>query len=86
MRREKKYKSGGGNKFFVRKRFCYFCTNHIDEIDYKDTSMLRHYLSERFKILPRRNSGNCAKHQRKLAATVKRARNMALLPFTIHSH
>ncbi len=81
-----KGRDSGKNRFFTRKRFCYFCVNHVEEIDYKDVSTLRHYLTERFKIVPRRNSGNCAKHQRKLTAAIKRARNMALIPFTVHSH
>ncbi|MGC9049037.1 MAG: 30S ribosomal protein S18 [Patescibacteria group bacterium] len=60
---------------------CYFCLNQINEIDYKDVNLLRRFLSSYFKILPRRKRGTCAKHQRKLAQAIKRARIMALLPF-----
>jgi small subunit ribosomal protein S18 len=55
------------------------------KIDYKDTKMLSHFMTERGKILPRRISGNCAKHQRKLTASIKRARNIALMPFSVIS-
>jgi small subunit ribosomal protein S18 len=55
------------------------------KIDYKDTKMLSHFMTERGKILPRRISGNCAKHQRKLTASIKRARNIALMPFSVNS-
>ena len=55
------------------------------KIDYKDTKMLTHFITERGKILPRRISGNCAKHQRELTTAIKRARNIALLPFTVIS-
>ncbi|BAT72450.1 small subunit ribosomal protein S18 [Thermosulfidibacter takaii ABI70S6] len=68
---------------FVRRRVCRFCVEGIEEIDYKDVDRLRHYLSERGKILPRRNTGVCAKHQRQLARAIKRARILALLPFVI---
>jgi small subunit ribosomal protein S18 len=62
-------------------KHCYFCLNQIDEIDYKDVDLLRRFISSYFKILPRRKKGTCAKHQRKLAQAIKRARIMALLPF-----
>ncbi|MDO4581419.1 MAG: 30S ribosomal protein S18 [Bacillota bacterium] len=65
-----------------RRRVCSFCVDHVDEIDYKDTAKLRKYITERGKILPRRISGNCAKHQRCLTEAVKRARIIALLPYT----
>ncbi len=65
-----------------RKRVCAFCIDKIESIDYKDGGKLRKYVTERGKILPRRISGNCAKHQRQLTTAVKRARHMALLPFT----
>jgi len=60
---------------------CYFCLNNIKEIDYKDTELLRRFLSSYHKILPRRKKGTCATHQRKLARAIKRAKIMALLPF-----
>ncbi len=65
-----------------KRRVCSFCVDKIKDIDYKDVSKLRRYLTERGKILPRRISGNCAKHQRQLTLAIKRARNIALLPFT----
>ena len=61
---------------------CYFCINSINAIDYKETRLLRKFLSSYAKIFPRRKTGTCAKHQRKLAEAVKRARMIALLPFT----
>ena len=64
-----------------RKKVCAFCADGIDEIDYKDTKRLLHYTSERAKILPRRISGTCARHQRQLTVAIKRARHMALLPY-----
>jgi len=65
-----------------KKRICNFCVDKIDIIDYKDVSRLKKYITERGKILPRRISGNCARHQRMLTVAIKRARNIALLPFT----
>lgn len=64
-----------------KKKVCAFCTNGIKKIDYKDTAMLRHYISEKGKILPRRQTGTCKAHQRELTVAIKRARVMALLPF-----
>jgi small subunit ribosomal protein S18 len=64
-----------------KRKVCSFCIDKIDHIDYKDAPRLRKYVSERGKILPRRISGNCARHQRALTAAVKRARVIALLPF-----
>lgn len=68
-----------------RKKVCEFCENHVDHIDYKDVSTLKKYISERGKILPRRATGTCAKHQRKVTNAIKRARNVALIPYT-HNH
>ncbi len=68
---------------FVRKKVCRFCAEGIEEIDYKDVERLKHYLSERGKIMPRRMTGVCAKHQRQLARAIKRARILALLPFVV---
>ncbi len=65
-----------------RKRICSFCVDKIPVIDFKDVNRLKKYISERGKILPRRISGNCAGHQRMLTVAIKRARNMALLPYT----
>ena len=64
-----------------RKKVCAFCVDKVEEIDYKDVAKLRKYISESGKILPRRMSGVCAKHQRILAEAIKRARVMALLPY-----
>ena len=69
---------GGGQR--RRKKVCYFCANHIDYIDYKDVELLKRYISEKGKILPRRVTGTCAKHQRTLTVAIKRARIMGLLP------
>jgi small subunit ribosomal protein S18 len=74
---------GGKKKFFYRrKRVCKFCVEKIEYIDYKDLKMLQQFIPERGKILPRRISGTCALHQRKLQNAIKRARIAALLPFT----
>lgn len=62
-------------------KVCYFCVNGLNEIDYKDMRILQKFLSSYMKILPRRRTGTCMKHQRKLAAAIKRARIMALIPF-----
>ena len=64
-----------------RKKVCQFCAEKIEHIDYKDTARLRKYVSERSKILPRRITGTCAKHQRQVTIAVKRARQIALLPY-----
>lgn len=66
---------------FIRKRKCRFCGEKIDHVDYKRSDILQRYITERGKILTRRFSGNCAKHQRQVAAAVKRARFLALLPY-----
>ena len=65
-----------------RRRVCSFCVDKVEHIDYKDTARLRRYISERGKIMPRRISGNCAKHQRQVTVAIKRARHVALLPLT----
>lgn len=66
-----------------KKRVCVFCIDKSKAIDYKDLNKLRKFVSERGKILPRRVSGNCSKHQRALTVAVKRARHIALMPFTV---
>ena len=65
-----------------RRKVCSFCVDKVQEIDYKDAAKLRKFITDRGKILPRRISGTCAKHQRQLTIAIKRARNVALLPFT----
>ena len=72
---------GGGRG--RRRKVCSFCVDSIESVDYKDVGRLRRFLSDRGKILPRRITGNCAKHQRQLTRAIKRARIMALLPFTV---
>jgi small subunit ribosomal protein S18 len=67
---------------FPRKKICRFCSDKITDIDYKDIKRLRNLITERGKIIPRRISGNCARHQRQLGTAIKRARNIALIPFT----
>lgn len=67
----------------ARRRVCSFCADKMADIDYKEAGRLRKYITERGKILPRRITGNCAKHQRQLTIAIKRARQIALLPFTI---
>ncbi len=69
-------------KRFRRKKVCAFCMENARYIDYKDAKNLRSFMTERGKIIPRRISGNCAHHQRQLTLAIKRARNIALLPFT----
>ena len=66
-----------------RRKVCVFCGDKNGVIDYKDTNKLKRYVSERGKILPRRITGNCAKHQRALTVAVKRARHVALMPYSI---
>ena len=73
---------GAGGRRMHRRRVCRFCIDKVDLIDFKDVRLLLNYLPERGKILPRRISGNCATHQRMLAEAIKRARNIALLPYT----
>ena len=73
---------GGYRKFvFRRRKVCKFCAEHIEFIDYKDYKTLAAFIKERGKILPRRISGTCAIHQRRLSIAVKRARTLALLPY-----
>lgn len=71
----------GGRKFFRRKKVCKFCTEKIDSIDYKDVRLLSGFVAESGKIVPRRLTGVCTPHQRRVTAAIKQARNIALLPF-----
>ena len=68
-------------RIFPRRKVCRFCADSTMIIDYKDSKLMKHFTSERGKIIPRRITGNCAKHQRKLTAAIKRARQIALLPY-----
>ena len=72
---------GGGGRRMHRRKICRFCIEKVDLIDFKDVKLLQSYIPERGKILPRRISGSCATHQRMLAEAIKRARNIALLPY-----
>ena len=72
----------GGKFRRAREKVCIFCVDKAESIDYKDVAKLKKYITERGKILPRRISGTCAKHQRQLTDAIKRSRNIALLPFT----
>lgn len=80
-RTERPRRRGGGGRF-GRRRVCAFCVDKIDHIDYKEPAKLRRYVSDRAKIEPRRKTGTCAKHQRMLTTALKRARHIALLPYT----
>jgi small subunit ribosomal protein S18 len=71
-----------GGRYAPKRRFCSFCANQVGEIDYKDVTLLRGYISDRGKIEPRRRTGTCARHQRALAMAIKRARHLALLPYS----
>jgi len=73
---------GGMKMRRAKKKVCAFCVDKVEDIDYKEVAKIRKYISERGKILPRRISGNCAKHQRQLTTAIKRARHIALLPYT----
>ena len=68
-------------RVFPRRKVCRFCADSSMVIDYKDSKTLKHFISERGKIIPRRITGNCAKHQRELTVAIKRARQIALLPY-----
>ncbi|MBB6625388.1 30S ribosomal protein S18 [Clostridium gasigenes] len=75
-------KRSGGKMRRSKRKVCSFCVDKAVDIDYKDINKLRKFVTERGKILPRRISGTCAKHQRQVTAAIKRSRNIALLPFT----
>lgn len=79
MAGQRRFRPGGRR----RKKVCAFCADKKAVIDYKDVSKMRRFISERGKILPRRISGNCAKHQRAVTQAVKRSRHIALLPYTV---
>jgi small subunit ribosomal protein S18 len=72
-----------GRRRTGKKRVCKFCADKVDIVDYKDPQGLKYFISDRGKVVPRRISGNCALHQRKVTQAIKRARNIALLPFTV---
>lgn len=85
MRSSPRYQGGRSGKPYKgahRRKFCAFCVDKVDSVDYKNVPRLRRHVSDRAKILPRRVTGTCAKHQRMVAVAIKRAREIALLPFT----
>jgi small subunit ribosomal protein S18 len=75
-------REGGGRKYFRRKKVCKFCVEKIDAINYKDVRLLGQFVAESGKIVPRRLTGVCTPHQRRLTEAIKQARNIALLPFS----
>ena len=81
--REERRGGGGGGGGGSRRKVCRFCADMSVPIDYKDAQTLKHFITDRGKIIPRRISGNCAKHQRKISTAVKRARMIALMPFAV---
>jgi len=85
MPEERNNRGGSGapeRRFYSRPKFCQFCSDKEQNIDYKNVELLKRYITDDGKIRPRRQTGTCAKHQREVAAAVKRARHIALLPFT----
>ena len=81
MSEKPKHRQGKSRRYYSAPRVCTFCTNHSIDINYKDVAVLRKFVIGEGKIRPRRQTGTCAKHQRKLAKAIKRSRHMALLPF-----
>ncbi|MGC4001210.1 MAG: 30S ribosomal protein S18 [Anaeromyxobacter sp.] len=73
----------GGRRGFGRRKVCRFCADKTLKVDYKDQGQMKYFLTERGKIIPRRISGNCAKHQREVATAIKRGRMLAILPYTV---
>lgn len=83
-RKPKPSVTGNKSRTYFKKKSCRFCEDKKIKIDYKDYQMLKDFITERGKILPRRITGTCAHHQRELAVEIKRARTIALLPFAVH--
>lgn len=79
--RQQRGRRTGPGSMQIRRRNCRFCRDKVEEIDYKNTNQLRHYISERGKIRSRRTTGACRRHQQQVAVAIKRAREMALLPY-----
>lgn len=82
MAEERNNRGRSERRFFSRPKFCQFCSDKELSIDYKKVDLLKRYITDDGKIRPRRQTGTCAKHQREVAAAIKRARHIALLPFT----
>jgi small subunit ribosomal protein S18 len=82
-RNDRNLRSATGSALNIRqrKRFCYFCRANIDNIDYKNASLLEKFISDKGKIRPKRSTGNCVQHQKKIAMAIKRARIIALIPY-----
>src|SRR5712692_11735075 len=76
----------GGGRGFGRRKVCRYCADKNLKVDYKNAADLKYFITERGKIVPRRISGNCARHQREVATAIKRSRNLALLPYTVMQH
>ena len=76
----------GGARGFGRRKVCRYCADKNLKVDYKNAADLKYFVTERGKIVPRRISGNCARHQREVATAIKRGRNVALLPYTVMQH
>jgi small subunit ribosomal protein S18 len=81
QRQQRGPKRGGPSSAITRRRNCRFCRDKVEEVDYKNYNQLRHYISEKGKIRSRRTTGACRRHQRQLAVAIKRARELALLPY-----
>src|SRR5215470_19708944 len=77
---------GGGGRGFGRRKVCRYCADKNLKVDYKNAADLKYFVTERGKIVPRRISGNCARHQREVATAIKRGRNVAMLPYTVMQH
>ncbi|HZX93635.1 MAG TPA: 30S ribosomal protein S18 [Myxococcales bacterium] len=75
-----------GGRGFGRRKVCRYCADNNLKVDYKNAADLKYFVTERGKIVPRRISGNCARHQRQVATAIKRGRNVALLPYTVMAH
>lgn len=75
-----------GGRGFGRRKVCRYCADNTLKVDYKNAADLKYFVTERGKIVPRRISGNCARHQREVATAIKRSRNVALLPYTVMQH
>jgi len=76
-----RFQGRGNRRYIARPKYCQFCSDKTQEIDYKNTELLKRFVTDEGKIRPRRQTGTCAKHQRALATEIKRARHIALLPF-----
>jgi small subunit ribosomal protein S18 len=83
--REERPRGGPQRRYYPRRRVCAFCVDHVNQVDYKDVNTLERYVSDQGKIKGRRQTGNCGKHQHQVSRAIKRARQLALLPYA-HNH